>query len=292
MTVTKGILLAGGSGTRLYPVTSSISKQLLPVYNKPMIYYSLSVLMLANIRDILIISTPKDTPNIEAHFGNGEKLGLNLSYKVQDEPKGIAEAFILGESFIGDSKVSLVLGDNIFFGSNFSSILNDAAQLNSGATLFAYSVKDPERFGVVGFDEHFNATSLEEKPKNPKSNYAITGIYFYDKHAPKHAKSLQKSSRGELEITDINSVYLLESNLKVVTLGRGTAWLDTGTHDSLIEASSFVRTIENRQGIPIGSPEAAAYKNCWIDKSDVLKMIEHYPNGHNYKNLLIKFLEV
>ena len=288
----KGIILAGGKATRLYPVTKVISKHLLPIFNKPMIYSPLTTLIQAGIRDILIISTPHDLPLYKELLGDGNSLGIEITYKEQPKPKGLADAFIIGEEFIGDDSCCLILGDNLFFGSSFEEKTLAACSNNVGASIFAYRVDRPESYGVIEFDEEMKALSIEEKPETPKSNYAVTGLYFYSNQVVEIAKSIKPSARGELEITDINSVYLLESNLKVVTLGRGTAWLDTGTHDSLIEASSFVRTIENRQGIPIGSPEAAAYKNCWIDKSDVLKMIEHYPNGHNYKNLLIKFLEV
>lgn len=288
----KGIILAGGKATRLYPVTKVISKHLLPIFNKPMIYYPLTTLIQTGIRDILIISTPHDLPLYQELLGNGNSLGIEITYLEQSKPNGLAEAFIIGEEFIGDDSCCLILGDNLFFGSSFEEKTIAACNDNEGASIFAYRVDRPESYGVIEFDKDMNALSIEEKPKFPKSNYAVTGLYFYSNQVLEIAKSIKPSSRGELEITDVNSVYLQQSKLKVVTLGTGTAWLDTGTHDSLIEASSFVRTIENRQGIPIGSPEAAAYKNCWIDKSDVLRMIEHYPNGHNYKNLLIKFLEV
>ena len=288
----KGIILAGGKATRLYPVTKVISKHLLPIFNKPMIYYPLTTLIQAGIRDILIISTPHDLPHYKELLGDGNSLGIEITYKEQPKPKGLADAFIIGEEFIEDDSCCLILGDNLFFGSSFEEKTLDSCSNNVGASIFAYRVDRPESYGVIEFDEEMKALSIEEKPETPKSNYAVTGLYFYSNQVVEIAKSIKPSARGELEITDINSVYLQESNLKVITLGTGTAWLDTGTHDSLIEASSFVRTIENRQGIPIGSPEAAAYKNCWIDKSDVLKMIEHYPEGHNYKNLLIKFLEV
>tara|TARA_B100000212_G_C27382563_1_gene537742 strand:+ start:2022 stop:2891 length:870 start_codon:yes stop_codon:yes gene_type:complete len=287
----KGIILAGGKATRLYPVTKVLSKHLLPIFNKPMIFYPLTTLIQAGIRDILIITTPHDLPLYRELLGDGKLFGVNLTYLEQPKPNGLAEAFIIGEKFISGDSCSLILGDNLFFGSSFQEKTLDACMNNQGASIFAYRVDRPESYGVIEFDKDMNALSIEEKPRKPKSNYAVTGLYFYNSDVTEIAKSITPSDRGELEITDVNSVYLKDSNLKVATLGTGTAWLDTGTHDSLIEASSFVRTIENRQGIPIGSPEAAAYKNNWIDKNDILKMIESYPSDHNYKNLLLKFLE-
>ncbi len=287
----KGIILAGGKATRLYPVTKVISKHLLPVYNKPMIFYPLSTLMLAGIKEILIITTPHDLALYRELLGDGHDLGISIIYKEQTSPKGIAEAFILGEEFIDNDSCCLVLGDNLFFGSSFEEKIKFAAETKDGASIFAYRVDRPESYGVVEFDAEHRATSIEEKPENPKSNYAVTGLYFYDSDVVNIAKTIKPSDRGELEITDVNSIYLKANKIKVTTLGTGTAWLDTGTHDSLIEASSFVRTIENRQGNPIGSPEAVSYKNGWIGMDDVRKMISHYPDGHSYKNLLLKFLE-
>lgn len=274
----KGIILAGGSGTRLYPLTKVASKQLLPVYDKPMIFYPLSTLMLAGIREILIISTPEDTPRFESLLGNGNGLGLELSYAVQPSPDGLTQAFIIGKDFIGDDACAMVLGDNIFYGNGFSSILRTAkANAESGkATVFGYFVKDPERFGVVEFDENEKVISIEEKPKEPKSNYAVTGLYFYPAGVSSVAEKVRPSARGELEITSLNQMYLEMDILTVKLLGRGFAWLDTGTMDSLLDASDFVRMVELRQGIMISAPEEIAYKNGWIDEQTLLKSAEKY----------------
>ena len=266
----KGIILAGGSGTRLNPITLAVSKQLLPVYDKPMIYYPLSVLMLAGIKDILIISTPHDIDSYKNLLGNGSELGIQISYEIQPKPEGLAQAFIIGESFIGKSNVSLILGDNIFYGPNFSQNLKAVSLRLDGATIFGYHIKDPERFGVVEFDAKGKVLSLEEKPSKPKSNFAITGLYFYDNSVVDIAKSLKPSPRGELEITDINNIYKENNNLKVELLGRGFAWLDTGTHDSLLEAGQFVQTIEHRQGLKVACLEEIAFMNGWISKKDLL----------------------
>ena len=266
----KGIVLAGGSGTRLHPITTVTSKQLLPVYDKPMVYYSLSVLMMAGIRDILIISTPDDLPNFERLFGDGSSLGLNLSYKVQPSPDGLAQAFILGEEFIAGDRCALILGDHIFFGQGFTSMLKAAASRTKGATVFGYQVDDPERFGIVEFDETGRAISIEEKPEHPKSDYCVTGLYFYDERVCEYAKSLEPSARGELEITDLNRIYLNQGELNVETLGRGFAWFDTGTVDSLFEAAEFIRVIEKRTGIKVCAPEEIAFRNGWIGHDELV----------------------
>lgn len=286
----KGIILAGGSGTRLYPLTMVTSKQLLPVYDKPMIYYPLSTLMLAGIKEILIISTPHDLPNFEDLLGDGSQYGISLSYEIQPSPDGLAQAFLLGENFIGDESCAMILGDNIFYGNGFRSILKNAV-MNSEkgiATIFGYYVNDPKRFGIVEFDTEGRVISVEEKPENPKSNYCITGLYFYDKRVVEYAKRVKPSKRGELEITDLNRIYLENETLQVELLGRGFAWLDTGTMDSLVEASDFVQTIQKRQGIEISAPEEIAYINHWITKETLLKSAVRYgksPYGEHLKRV-------
>lgn len=280
----KGIVLAGGSGTRLYPSTIGISKQLLPIYDKPMIYYPISVLMLAGIREILIISTPQDLPNFEKLLGTGEQFGLKFSYKEQPSPDGLAQAFILGEAFIGKDSVALVLGDNIFYGPGFSAMLQNAVELTESkeATIFGYHVKDPERFGVVEFDKNGKAISIEEKPKIPKSTYAVTGLYFYDNSVVEYAKNLKPSTRGELEITDLNKIYLEKGKLNVELFGRGFAWLDTGTHRSLLQAAQYVQTIEENQGIKIACLEEIAYRMGFLTKDEIIKFSESYKNNEYY----------
>jgi len=275
----KGIILAGGSGTRLYPITKSISKQIIPVYDKPMIYYPLSTLMLGGIREVLIISTPQDIGLYENLLGDGSKLGLQIQYAIQPSPDGLAQAFLIGEEFIGKDSVCLILGDNIYFGYGFQKTLMDAASIKDGAKVFGYYVKDPERYGVAEFDEHGKVLSLEEKPSEPKSNYAVTGLYFYSNDVVEKAKSLKPSKRGELEITDLNRLYLNEGRLKVEILGRGMAWLDTGTHDSLLKASNFIATIEYRQGLKVACIEEIAYTKKFIDKQQLLALAEEMKNN-------------
>lgn len=275
----KGIILAGGAGTRLHPITKISSKQLLPVYDKPMIYYPMSILMLAGINEILIISTPQDLPNFKELFGNGSHIGLKLSYAEQAEPKGIAQAFTIGENFIGKDNVCLILGDNIFYGGSLRLILEEAAKLQDGGIVFGYYVKDPERYGVAEFDENYNVLTIEEKPKNPKSNYAVTGLYFYDNNVINIAKNLKPSARGELEITDVNKEYLKMNKLKLKLMGRGIAWLDTGTHESLLEAGNFIATIEHRQGLKVACLEEIAYRKGYINKEQFIKIGESMKNN-------------
>ncbi|MCA0950254.1 MULTISPECIES: glucose-1-phosphate thymidylyltransferase RfbA [Shewanella] len=275
----KGIVLAGGSGTRLYPLTRGVSKQLLPVYNKPMIYYPLSTLMLAGIRDILIITTPEDNESFKRLLGNGSDYGIRLEYAIQESPDGLAQAFIIGENFIGDDSCCLVLGDNIFYGQSFTKTLLNAASREHGATIFGYQVKDPERYGVVEFDNSMRAVSIEEKPRNPKSDYAVTGLYFYDNRVVEFAKQVKPSGRGELEITTLNEMYLNDGSLNVELLGRGFAWLDTGTHESLLEAASFVQTIEHVQGLKVACLEEIAFQQGWLNKQDLLRIVKPMMNS-------------
>jgi glucose-1-phosphate thymidylyltransferase len=286
----KGIILAGGSGTRLYPITKGVSKQLLPIYDKPMVYYPLSVLMLAGIRDVLLISTPEDIGGYERLLGDGSGFGINLSYAEQPNPDGLAQAFLIGEEFIGDGSVCLVLGDNIFYGQGFTPLLQKAAARNAGATVFGYQVKDPERFGVVEFDREMRAISIEEKPLKPRSNYAVTGLYFYDNDVVEIAKGVKPSERGELEITSINQAYMERGDLNVELLGRGFAWLDTGTHESLLEAGSFVEIIEKRQGHKIACLEEIAFNHGWLDKQD-LQRIGQTLNKNSYGQYLLRLVE-
>lgn len=287
----KGIVLAGGSGTRLYPVTSGISKQLLPIYDKPMVYYPISVLMLADIKEILIISTPHDIENYKKLLGDGSQFGINLSYSIQENPNGLAQAFLIGENFIGDDNVVLILGDNIFYGQNIANYLIETKKTNSGATVFGYHVSDPNRFGIVNFDKNGKVLSIEEKPKKPKSNYAVTGLYFYNNKAVEYAKSLKFSRRGELEITDLNNIYLSKKKLNVKLLGRGFAWLDTGTHESMLDASNFIQTVERRQGLKIACLEEIAFNKKWINKKNLQKLSKKYRNN-NYGKYLESIIKI
>ena len=282
----KGIILAGGSGTRLYPLTKAVSKQLMPIYDKPMIYYPMSILMLAGIKDILIISTPTDTPRFEQLFGNGNELGLNIEYKVQESPDGLAQAFIIGEEFIGDDSVCLILGDNIYYGSGLSKMLQRNATKEKGATVFGYHVNDPERFGVVEFDDDMHAISIEEKPEQPKSNYAVTGLYFYDNDVVEIAKNIKPSERGELEITDVNKVYLERGDLDVEIMGRGFAWLDTGTHESLLEAALYIETIEKRQNLKVACLEEIAYRMGYINRKQLIDLAQELKKNEYCQYLL------
>ncbi|GEL15458.1 glucose-1-phosphate thymidylyltransferase RfbA [Pediococcus cellicola] len=286
----KGIVLAGGSGTRLYPITEAVSKQLIPIYDKPMIYYPLSTMMLAGIKDILLISTPRDTPRFKELFGDGSQLGLSISYKVQEKPNGLAEAFVLGADFIGDDSVCLILGDNIYYGSGLSELVQRSAKKKQGATVFGYQVNDPERFGVVEFDKNHHVKSIEEKPAHPASNYAVTGMYFYDNQVVEIAKNLKPSPRGELEITDINKAYLKCGQLDVELLGRGYAWLDTGTHESLHEASGFIETVEKRQNLKVACLEEVAYRMGYIDKDQVYKLAQPLKKN-DYGQYLLRLIQ-